>query len=212
MNRTCLVVLSLMISSCVFAQSHTATVDYQKVSREALVNEIGYAEKTVTNAIEESMSKMGAKGKSNKGYVMYRGVSLPDLGGGSYDLYFSVERKSKKEKESSVITMMVSTGDDKFITTSTDAALMDKAKGYLDNLWNMVAAYDLEQQIGDQEDLVKKNEKKMNSLMNDANDLEKKRRKVEEEITDNKKNQGSQQQELENQRKILETMKGKRKQ
>ncbi len=202
----------MIIYSGAFAQTHTVNVDYQKVSREALVNEIYFSEKTVSNAIEASMDKLGIKGKSSKGYIVYKGVRLPELGNDAYDLYFSVDRKSRKEKETSSVTMMISKGEDNFVTSSTDAALMTKTKAYLDNLWDMVGVYDLEQQIVAQEDLVKKNEKKMNNLTEDATDLEKKRKKIEDDINNNKKAQVSQQEELENQKKILETVKGKRKQ
>ena len=212
MKKFRLLFLSILICSGAFAQTHTVMVDYQKVSREALTNEIYFAEKTVSNAIEESMDKIGAKGKSSKGYTVYKGVKLPELGSDSYDLYFSVDRKSKKEKEISAVTLMISKGDDNFITASSDAGLMAKAKAYLDNLWDMVAVYDLEQQISLQEDLVKKNEKKANNFIEDAADLEKKKKKVEQDIVDNKKAQVSQQEEVENQKKILETLKSKRKQ
>ena len=212
MKKFRLLFLSILICSGTFAQTHTVMVDYQKVSREALTNEVYFTEKTVSNAIEESMDKIGAKGKSSKGYTVYKGVKLPELGSDSYDLYFSVDRKSKKEKEISAVTLMISKGDDNFITASSDAGIMAKAKTYLDNLWDMVAVYDLEQQISSQEDLVKKNEKKANNLVEDAADLEKKRKKVEQDIEDNKKAQVSQQEEVGNQKKILETLKAKRKQ
>ena len=89
---------------------------------------------------------------------------------------------------------------------------MAKAKTYLDNLWDMIAVYDLEQQINSQVEMVKKNEKTIKNLQEDGNDLEKKRKKTEEEINNNNKAQVSQQAELENQQTILETLKGKRKQ
>ena len=212
MKRICLMILGIWFFSGAYAQAHTVTVEYQKISREALQNEISYPEKTIGNAIEESMAKLGFKGKSSKGFTVYKGVSLPELGSVSCDLYFSVDRKSKKEKETSTITLMLSKGDDNFITASSDEALIAKAKDYLNNLWDMVAVYDLEQQITEQQDLVKKNEKKMINLAEDAVDLEKKRKKTESDIEDNKKAQVSQQEEVENQKKILETLKGKRKQ
>ena len=212
MKKIGVLFLTMVVYCSAFTQTSSVNVDYQKVSREALSNEIGYSDKTVANAIDENMGKLGVKGKSTKGYMVYKGVKLPELGADTYDLYFSIDRKSKKEKESSSITLMISKGEDNFITSSSDPALMAKAKTWLDNLWDMVTVYDLEQQINAQEDLVKKNEKKMNNLAEDAQDLEKKRKKTEQDIEVNKKAQVSQQEELENQKKILETLKGKRKQ
>ena len=173
---------------------------------------MNFSEKTVADAIRDNMAKVGVKGKSNKGYTVYKGVKLPELGDDTYDLYFSVDKKSKKEKETSAVTLLISKGDDNFITSSSDAGVIGKAKTYLDNLWDMVGVFDLEQQINSQQDLVKKNEKKANNLVDDASDLEKKLKKTQDQIEDNKKAQASQQEELDNQRKILETLKGKRKQ
>ena len=107
--------------------------------------------------------------------------------------------------------MMISKGGKIFITTATDAELMGKARTYLDSLPHLVAVYDYDQQVLAQADFVKKNEKKLNNLLEDAIDLEKRRRRIDEQITENKKAQVTQQQELENQRKILETMKSNRK-
>ena len=212
MKKICLLIFYSLIFSGVIAQTRIIHVDYLNTGREALANEIGYPEKTINYAIDESMAKQGIKGKSNKGFMVYHGVLVPGLGDNSCDLYFSVDRKNKKDKEISLVTMMVSKGGDNFITDSSDAVLMGKAKAWLDTLGNMVAVYDLEQQIASQEEKVKKNEKKLKNLQDDGKDLEKKRKKTEEDINDNNKTQASQQEELENQKKILETLKGNRKQ
>lgn len=72
-------------------------------------------------------------------------MRLPQLGPNSYDLYFKKDRKSKKEKEATTLTLMISTGYEKFIVYSTNARLIDSAKNYLNGLTDRVAAYDLEQ-------------------------------------------------------------------
>ena len=212
MKKIGVLFLSMALYCSAFTQTSTVNVDYQKVSREALFNEIGFAQKTVAYAIEDRMGKAGVNGKSIKGFMVYKGVKLPELGADTYDLYFSIDRKSKKEKETASITLMISKGEDNFITHSSDPVLMTKAKTWLDNLWDMVGVYDLEQQINAQAELVKKNEKKMNNLTEEATDLEQKKEKTEQDIKDNKKAQSSQKEELENQKKILETIKSKRKQ
>ena len=212
MKKSCLLIFFSLVFSGVIAQTHVVHIDYQNTGREALANEIGYPEKTVNYAIDDRMAKQGIKGKSNKGFMVYHGVMLPDMGGSVLDFYFSVDRKSKKDKENSLITLMVSKGGENFITDSSDALLMGKVKAWLDTLGNMVAVYDLEQQIASQEDKVKKNERKLKNLQDEGKDLVKKRKKTEEEINDNNKAQASQQEELENQKKTLETLKGNRKQ
>lgn len=195
-----------------FAQAHSIKVDYQKVSRPALENDVPFPSKTVENALEDTFSKMGYKGTSSKGFTVYKGVHLPELGPDAYDIYFMVDKKSRKDKENSTVTMMVSKGFDAFISESSDGVVFGKAKTYLDSLRNMLASFDLEQQIAAQEEEVKSAEKKNTNLQDDAKELEKKKRKLEEQLADNIKDQEKQVKELEKQKQILDVMKTKRKQ
>jgi len=190
------------------AQSRTSKIEYQKADREAIVNEVPFPVDMILKALEDTLEKMGYKGKESKGFIVYKGVKMPALGSGAYDLYFSVDRKSKKEKDISNVTMMISKGFDSFITEKSDPGLVQNAKTYLDNLRNTVAVYDRNQQITGQEEAVIKLEKKIESLTEDAADLQKKKKKLEKEIEDNIKEQADQQKELEKQRQVLSTLKG----
>jgi len=190
------------------AQSRTSKIEYQKADREAIVNEVPFPVDMILKALEDTLEKMGYKGKESKGFIVYKGVKMPALGSGAYDLYFSVDRKSKKEKNISNVTMMISKGFDSFITEKSDPGLVQNAKTYLDNLRNTVAVYDRNQQITGQEEAVIKLEKKIESLTEDAADLQKKKKKLEKEIEDNIKEQADQQKELEKQRQVLSTLKG----
>ncbi|MBS1510142.1 MAG: hypothetical protein JST86_04830 [Bacteroidetes bacterium] len=212
MKFTYTLFLLLALSAGAFAQSRTATVEYQKINRQAVVADIPFPEKTVRDAIDNKMEQMGYKGKENKGFVVYKGVHLPDLGSDSYDLYFSADKVSRKDKDNSTLTLMISKGFDAFVSDSSDSRVISNAKNYLDSIKNMIAAYDLELQITSQEDVVKKANKKYDNLVDDGNSLEKKRKNIEKDIADNKKDQASQQTEIEKQKQILETLRGKRKQ
>jgi len=200
---------SLVLSAATTAQSRINSVEYQKINRDAIVNELPFPESVTGKAIQDTLEKLGYKGKDSKGFTVYKGVKLPALGNDTYDLYFSVDRKSKKEKELSVVTMMISKGFDEFITEKTDGDIMRNAKTFLDNLRNTVASYDLSQQVLEQEDVLKKNEKKSAGLISDAEDLQKKKKKLESEIEQNIKDQENQQKELEKQKQILHTLKGR---
>ncbi len=211
MKQLIVFAVTVIFTAAAYAQSTTATVAYQKINRQAVVNEMPFSEKTVRNAVDDKMQKLGYKGKDVKGYTVYQGVRLPELGPDSYDLYFMADRKSRKEKESASLTMLISKGYDNFVADSTDAALIENAKTYLNNTREMIAAYDLEQQIIAQEDAVKKADKKFNGLVDDGESLEKKRRNIEKDIEDNKKNQENQKTEIEKQKQILDNLRTKRK-
>ncbi len=211
MKQLLAVLMASFIYVAAVAQPQITMVEYQKVNRQAVVADMPFAEKSVTKALQDKLEKMGYSGKDSKGFTVYKGVHLKELGEGTYDLYFMIDRKSRKDKENSTITMLISGGYDKFISQSDDAALFTNAKQYLESLKDVVAAYDLEQEIAEQESNVKSSENKANDLLDEASSLEKKKKKIEEQIQDNIKAQDNQKTEIEKQKQILETLKGKRK-
>ena len=209
-------ILSLAIVAAIcatsFAQSRIATADYSKTTQPAVQTDIPFPEKTVSKAIDDQLQKKGYKGKDTKGYLTYKGVSLPQLGAGTYDLYFKTDRKSKKEKDFTTVTLLVSSGYDKFLSEADNPTVIAGAKTYLDNLTSQIASYDLEQQIVEQEEVVKKTTKKHVSYNDNGEALKKKMIKLQEEMDENVKNQATQKTEVDKQATILETLKSKRKQ
>jgi len=208
MKRILVCTALLVLSLTGIAQSSVTTVEHQKVTREAIMNDIPFSENVIAEAIKDTLQKLGYKGKDSKGFTVYRDVKLPALGSDAYDLYFSVDKKSKKEKEVSRVTMMVSKGADNFITEKTDPGLVHNAKTFLNHLHHTVASYHHSQKLAEQEEVVSKIEKKIITLGEEADDLQKKKKKLEKEIEDNSKEQADQQKELEKQRQVLSTLKG----
>ncbi len=200
----------VMVSLSALAQTKKASADYQKQSRPALINEVPFPVKTIENALEDKFRKMGYKSTSTKGYTVFRGVRMEEFGPDSYDLFFNTERASRKDKENSSVTMLISKGNDVFVADSLDSKVYDNGKDFLDNLRITVAAYDLEQQILDQEEAIRKAEKKDKNLKDEADDLQKKKRKIEADIDQNTKDLADQVKEIEKQRQLLEALKGKR--
>lgn len=204
---------ALFFYSCgVFAQAHIVTTEYQKSMQPAVEVEVPFSEKTVINALVDKIEKMGYKAKETKGYTTFKGVRLPELGPDSYDLYFKADRKSRKEKDVSILTMLISTGYDKFISESDNPELIENSKRFLNDQTTVAAAHDLELQIKDQDDATKKAEKKLADLIDDNESMNKKKAKLEKDIEENLKKQEEQKAEIEKQKQIFETLKGKRKQ
>ncbi len=208
-------IITLLLSLCItvisFGQARTGTADYQKVSRAAILNDMPFPAKTVENALIDNFLKKGYKSSSSKGFTVFKGVRLTELGPDSYDLYFSAERVSRRDKDNSTLTLLISKGFDAFINEADDATLITNAVAYMNGLRDIVAAYDLEQQIADQENAVKKAEKKDSNLKDEAEDLQKKKSKIESDIARNIKDKADQEKEVANQKQILETLKAKRK-
>ena len=212
MKRVLVLVSLFFCCAGAFAQARTVTTEYQKSMQPAIEVEVPYAEKTVTNSIIERFEKKGYKGKENKGFISFKGVRLPELGSGEYDLYFKVDRKSRQQKDASVLTLLISSGYDKFISESDDPNLIDSAKKMLNGQTDITAAMDLESQIKDQDNANKKAEKKLADLLDDNESMNKKKVKLEKDIEENLKKQEEQRAEIEKQKQIFETLKAKRKQ
>jgi hypothetical protein len=211
MKKISLLIFAIAALFAANAQSRTETVEYQKVSRQAIVNDFPFYEKTTRNGIEDKFQKMGYKGKEVKGYNVYRGVRLAELGPDSYDLYFMVDKKSRKDKDNSIVTMLISKGLETFVADSTDATLMANSKKYVEDLKQAILAYDLELQIAEQDNAVKSSEKDQKKLINTGMELQDDKTKLERKIEENIKAQADQKIEVEKQRQILETLKAKRK-
>jgi hypothetical protein len=206
-----LLIFTAVFSISSFSQTRVSTVEYLKTKRQSIVADFPFSTKTVMNSIEEKLEKMGYKGKDAKDFTVFRGVILPEIGTGVYDIYFMVDKKSKRDKDNSIVTMMISKGYENFVTEEEDGELITNAKNYLDNLKLSVSAYDLEDQIKEQEVILRKNEKKASNLVEDGQSLENKFKKLQEQIADNKKDQADQNSEVEKQKQILDMLKGRRK-
>lgn len=201
----------LLFNVSLFAQSQYVFIDFKDARKPAIQNEYSYPEKTVSNAIDDKLTKLGYKGKETKGYTVYKGVVLPDLGNQPYDLYFNVDRKSKKDKDVAVVSMLVSSGNENFISDSSNSQVINNARHFLDNLMPSIVSYDLQQQVDAQQEALSKAQKKYKSLQNNADDLQKRKKKIEQEIEDNVKSQKDQQSEVDKQKQLLESLKARQK-
>ena len=212
MKKIVLLFLLFVIYDSATAQSYTGNADYLKANRTAVICEVTYPGSEVEAAIEDSLAKLGYKSKSSKGFNVYKGVRVAAFSNEPLDLYFSVDRKSKKEKEISVVTFLISKGGENFVTAEVDKAIIDNAKTFLNGFVSYMDVYDLEQQINAQQEVTAKAEKKANNLSDEADALQKKMKRLAKDIEENAKDQVQQKAEVEKQRLALENLKSKRKQ
>lgn len=142
MKKMCLALLLCVSYPLLYAQSRITEVEYQKVSRPLLFMNIIYCKSSRKSNRRRGIAKKGYKGTSSKGFTVYKGVRLPQLGPDAYDIYFMTEKKSRRDNDNSTVTMMITKGFDAFVSQSTDAILFANAQTYLDSLRNIVAVYD----------------------------------------------------------------------
>jgi hypothetical protein len=206
-----LLVISLAITSISSSQTRLGTSVFNKKEVPAVMGEMPYEQEVVKDGIDKNFEKLGYKSKKSKGFLMYTAVLMPKLGAQPYDIYVTVDRKSRQEKSTSIVTFLISKGLENFASDVNDDSLMNNTRAYLSSLTEIVAAYDLKLQIEAQDEVAKKAEKKYTNLQEDAVALQKKKKKIEEEIIQNTLDQASQKNEKERQIQILEVLKSKQK-
>ena len=210
----------LIILSSTFllsAQPHEDQIEYDKKKQDCLVMEYNFPLQAVENAFKSRMESLGYNGKEekglfnkDKGFRVYKDVTISDISANRYDFVISVERKSRKKDDESVFYFIILKEGNNALS-GLNSEEMGKAKTFLINLIPDIEAANLEIMIIDQEEVVSKEEKKLKSLKDDKEDLEKKIRKLQDDIKDNDRDQDKQQKEIENQRKALKDLKAKRK-
>jgi len=190
-----------------FCQAYEGKVEYQKKDEDAIIAEYPYPPSVVEDAIVDKMAKMGYKGKDSRGFRTYSNITLSEINKDPMDYMVRVDRKSRKDKDESIVYLVMKTSGSNPIAETN---IKENAKSFLNSLSPVIEAYNLEQGILAQEEIVKKAEKKYSNLQDDQQDLEKRKRKLENDIDDNRKDQDKQKQEIEKQRQVLEALRGKR--
>jgi hypothetical protein len=211
MRKITTIIAALMIlSKGLQAQAYEGKTEYQKKDEEAIIIEFPYKPSIVEGALVEILEKMGHKARESKGFRAYKGIAITEISKDNMDYILRVERKSRKDKDESVVYLILKTTGTNPLSVSS-SSIKDNAKTFLNGLAPQVEAYNLEQEIIAQEDLVQKAEKKFAKLQDDQRDMERKIKKLEEDLEENKKDQERQKDEVEKQKQVLEAMKGKRK-
>ncbi len=190
------------------AQSVETSIEYNKGKQPAATVEYPINIDIVEDVIKSDLKNRGfGKGKSTKGFTVYEGIIFNEISTDKIDLYIKSDKKSKKDKANSIVTAMVSKGYDNFMSGTTDPKVMAGLITYLNNLKPKFDAGNLEVQIKDQEDVVKKEEKRQNNITDDISDMEKKIKNIQDDIVNKKNDLEKQKSEVEKQRQILTTLK-----
>ena len=218
MNKFFLSLILLGVSFLVKAQNaYEDKIEYNKEKQACLVMEYNFSPVAVENAVVARMNKLGFKGKEekgmfnkDKGFRVYKDALIADISPSRYHYVINVDRKSRKESDAAVLYLII-LKDDGNALSRLNTEELGNAKSFLNNLLPDIEAADLELQITAQEDVVSKAEKKMKTLQSDKEDMEKRVKKLQDDIKQNEKDQEKQTLEIENQRKALDALKGKRK-
>jgi hypothetical protein len=213
---TALVIVQLF-STAIFAQAYESTTDYNKKKQAAFAIDYNYSEEAVENAIIKKMDKLGYNGKAekglfnkDKGFTVYKNATITEISSKPMDYVIKVDQKSRKENDKAIVYLII-LKDGENAMTNLDAYDIGHAKSFLNDLLPEVEAANLELQISAQEDVLVKANKKFKNLQADKEDMEKKIKKLQDDIQKNLKDQDDSQKDIESQKKSLEDLKYKRK-
>ncbi|MEJ7737722.1 MAG: hypothetical protein WKF97_09875 [Chitinophagaceae bacterium] len=212
MKRLLLLVIVLFVVKTVLSQAMLGKVEYQRNQQPATIIELPFSVETLEGAIKDHLISKGSKPAQSKGFTLYKNVQLALSDASSSDLYFKIEPKSRKEKQKSVIYMMVAKPNENVATRSgEDVYGMQQAQSFLNDIEPIIETYSLNLQIKEQEEIIKRAETKHTSLVNDFKDLEKRKKSLEEKLQENIIEQEKQKVEVEKQKELLQSLNFKKK-
>jgi hypothetical protein len=218
MKRATILLLTFFAFSLISSsQAFEDKVEYDKKKQDAFAIEFAFSPEAVEGAFIEKMEKLGYKAKEekgmfnrDKGFIVFKNALVSDISDARMDYIVKVERKSRREKDESVLYMILNK-DGNNAMSQFSSTVVGKARSFLNDLLPNVEAFDLELQIKDQENTVAKAEKKLKDLKNDQESIEKKIKDLQDDLKKNSKDQEDAQKDIEDQKVALEALKGKRK-
>ncbi|MES2773563.1 MAG: hypothetical protein V4722_05240 [Bacteroidota bacterium] len=188
------------------------TVEYNSQLVPCYIIDLPYSTSVTEDAIAERFKKMGVKGKAKKGFTEYRNVVIPEISSSPIDAMMKVDRTSRKDKDASTVYLVVNPVG-LTATTAGSTSVADFATGsttFLNSLATTSLDYSLELDITNQDNEVKKAEKKFKNLVDDGEDMQKKLKKLQEDIVENTKKQQEQTAEVQKQKEALIQMMSRR--
>ncbi len=201
----------LFLTGALTAQVREGEVEFNKIKRTVKQMEVNHAPEHVEQAVINRMSKSGYKHSKSKDWMIFKGVIDPKVSSETSDLYVKVERKSRKEKDVSVVSFFTSKPSDHTVATPmADHMLGAETESFFGVITHHSRENKLEKEILEQEDNLKKSQKKYDDLVKNQASLEKKIKDLQSDLESNKQKQESQKKELEDLQKALETLKQQR--
>ena len=197
-----LFILSVQLS---FAQVYEGKIEYNKTSQAAVIAEYNYPEATVEKTLRDKLERMGYKVKSSKGYLIISNAEISSISSKSMEYAFKIERKSKKEKDATIVTLVI---NDNNVNATADNS--SRAKKFLTDLSPDIDAVNTDNIVNEQFDALVKSQKKLKNLKDDQMNIEKKISNLEDELKQNAKEQEDQEKKIPKQQEVLDAFKTKK--
>lgn len=210
--------LALFVASAVCGQSpiepvkkYDGTLDYQKTKQPVRILEFRYPERDLEAAMERYIDKLGVKVKTLKGLYYAKQVKFRSEDTRYFDLYYKVEGTGRGAGAISILSVLLAEpGEDILLRdpNNRDVALATAsapgAQAFFQALAGEVGAYDLEKRMAEQEDVVKKAERRQA-------DLEKRKQKLVKDLAENADDLKNSAADLEKAKEVLTQIRAQKK-
>ncbi len=190
-QTTCLLlILGLFCGTGAFAQAYVGQIEYRNARQPAATIRLPYNAGSVEDGLKEYMTAKGFKKSTTSGLIVFRGVPLDNSDTAGSDLYFSTDPAGRKEKDMTLLNLLaVQKNQDLLVRTQGDSDRIDKARLFLDSLAIFMDVYNTRLQLNSRQEGLNKAQQKMNALINDSTDLDKKLRRLQSDLAGNQADQ-----------------------
>ena len=188
-----------------YGQVYESKIDYNKTSQAAVVAEYKYSEEIVQKTLRDKLERMGYKIRNTRGFLVITNAVISSISSKPLDYAFKVERKSKREKNIALLSVIVNENE-----MNATADNSEKLKSFLSELIPSIEATNVDFMVNEQYAAVVKSQKKLKNLQDDQNSLERKVRNLQDDLKRNAKDQDDLQKEILRQQEVLDAYKAKK--
>jgi hypothetical protein len=141
-----------------------------------------YDVKTIAGALQNRFEVSGLKGSNSGKFRAYLAQNFPEFGMQNYDIYTQVVGVGKKKDKKTTVYLLVSKGNNNFVTPSSDPDIVNNMKTYLNGFVAYLKQYDTSLKIAEQQKNLTKMEKDFKTLTANKEKMQKQMEKTEQEI------------------------------
>ena len=200
--------LAFTIPNVSFAQATDTLTYFNQQTLPACVAHYSYSAAEINGALEKKFlaAKFPKATKAKDGFVLYKGVLMPEISTVKLDFYTKVLGNGAN----SSLYIILSKGYDNYISKTTDPEIIAKAINFLNGFNRNAAAYRYGIEIENQNTVIKEAEKKIKKSESEKESIEKEKSKIQSKIGDLKQKADGFKIEHENQQKNLEVLRSKK--
>ena len=204
-----LFIILMTLGFAAFAQTaQTTQVEYNKTQVPGVSIAIaGYDIAFIQNALIQRFEKdAGLKGTNSKEFRVYLSQNYPDFGTLNYDIYTLVKKATKKDSFITVY-LLVSKGNNNFVSQNMDGEFTDKMKEFLTNFVTYLKDFERIQKMDKLSGNINQLEKEYSTLVKDRDKLQKEFSSIEKKFKEKEKEVNAKANELEKAKAELDALK-----